>query len=77
MNCYICGKKLRETETFSGRPYDICVYCKINFIKPSPGLAIRDCPKCKGTGYVKEKFIVIRDVVCPDCKGIGKIFYLE
>lgn len=30
---------------------------------------LRECPKCKGRGWIKDKVLTLRD--CPDCDGIG------
>ncbi|MFA5315873.1 MAG: zinc finger domain-containing protein [Dehalococcoidales bacterium] len=38
---------------------------------------IIDCPRCKGTGKIKERLnplsTAMVEVKCPDCKGTGKV----
>ena len=74
--CQACNskRKLRKTETYSGRPYLLCVDCGMCFIKTAEGIVSGMCSVCKGTGYVEGGLIVRGDVVCPECKGIGRVF---
>lgn len=85
IECEKCKGKGYKNEELKGKvtgPFvkTVCIECdgkgKILKIKESKKYKKKKCEHCEGSGQIKlqQGFFSVQQV-CPDCKGIGKIFY--